>query len=461
MTSQAYFQDIRKHIKEEIVSANQSIWVAVAWFTDRYLFKWLCDKAEAGRDVQLIVMDDDITRNCSIDYTDLEACGGKLFLIHEGFGTLMHHKFCVIDEVTVITGSYNWSMKATTNHENITVTKSNPGFAYSFMDEFRRIKETYYGKDKVEVIDFGKIHKRLQIIQSLVQLEDFVDILPHIFKLNEYDLPEELREIIHELENARWNTAGNRIQTYLSRNLAITAYKDVKVESLKWQLSYIEVEIIALENEKSNIEKMIADFVHSYTLKFGDILSEILRLKKERLKDQGDEKHEEYQEAEKEYQEFYESFKEEKEKQLPYLNNEEKDELKKKYRKAAAMCHPDIVYSKYGEDSLEMQKAQELYIRLKEAYDGNDLNTVSKIVDNLEKGIFDFQTDGASKLTQGEQLEARLAYLKERLESLRKELATLRMDETYLQLIHITDMDTFFKEEEERYINELKSLKNE
>lgn len=461
MTSQAYFQDIRKHIKEEIVSANQSILVAVAWFTDRYLFKWLCDKAEAGLNVQLIVMDDDITRNCSIDYSDLEACGGKLFLIHESFGTLMHHKFCVIDESTIITGSYNWSMKATTNHENITVTKSAPEFAFSFMNEFRRIKETYYGKDQLQDIDYGKIHKRLNIIQSLIQLEDFSDILPHIFKLNEYDLAEELQEIIRELEAARWTTAGNRINAYLSKNQAITTYKDAEVESLKWQLSYIEVEIVALENEKFNIQKMIADFVHTYTLNFGDLLTEILRLKKEKLKAQGHKKHEEFQKAEKEYQEFYESFKEEKEKQLPYLNEEEQDELKKKYRKAAAMCHPDKIYSKFGEESLEMQKAQELYIRLKEAYDGNDLNTITKILDNLEKGIFEFQSDVKTTLTQGEVLEARLAYLKERLETLNKELAFLRMDKTYLQLIHIADMDTFFKNEEDKLLNELKNLKHE
>ena len=34
---------------------------------------------------------------------------------------LMHHKFCVIDRSTVITGSYNWSFRAQENEENITV----------------------------------------------------------------------------------------------------------------------------------------------------------------------------------------------------------------------------------------------------------------------------------------------------------------------------------------------------
>ena len=81
MTTQAYFQDIRKHIKEELSTATQSIYVAVAWFTDRHLFKVLCDKAKEGLNVQLIIMDDFITQNCAINYNEIEIYGGNLFII--------------------------------------------------------------------------------------------------------------------------------------------------------------------------------------------------------------------------------------------------------------------------------------------------------------------------------------------------------------------------------------------
>jgi phosphatidylserine/phosphatidylglycerophosphate/cardiolipin synthase-like enzyme len=120
----AYFSNIRSHIQTELKSAKDSIFVAVAWFTDAKLLDILCQKATNGLDVQLIVMDDDITRNCSIDYNKLEVCGGKVFQINnEITGTLMHNKFCVIDKTNTITGSYNWSIKAQSNHENITITK--------------------------------------------------------------------------------------------------------------------------------------------------------------------------------------------------------------------------------------------------------------------------------------------------------------------------------------------------
>src|SRR6478752_7685859 len=98
METQAFFTNIRSHIATELNNANFSIYAAVAWFTDAKLFKILCDKAKHGLNVQLIVVDDSITRSCSINYDDLEKCGGKVFLIDENKGALMHNKFCVIDE---------------------------------------------------------------------------------------------------------------------------------------------------------------------------------------------------------------------------------------------------------------------------------------------------------------------------------------------------------------------------
>ena len=141
METQAYFTNIRSHITKELQSANTSIYAAVAWFTDKKLFKILCEKATQGLDVQLIVVDDFITRGCTINYFDLEKAGGKIYLIDENKGSLMHNKFCVVDEVNTITGSYNWSIKASSNHENITISSDNLDLASSFIDEFRRIKK--------------------------------------------------------------------------------------------------------------------------------------------------------------------------------------------------------------------------------------------------------------------------------------------------------------------------------
>lgn len=462
MTTQAYFQNIRKHIKEELSTATQSIYVAVAWFTDRHLFKILCDKAKEGLNVQLIVMDDAITRNCSINYHELVSLGGKLYQINDSYGTLMHNKFCIIDEKTIITGSYNWSMKAASNHENITITSDAKSLALAFIDEFKRIKETYHGKDPLKEIDYAIVNKRLNVIYGLIQLEDYSDILPHIIKLKEFELTEPIQEILTELENTKWFTASNKIIDYLKRSQAITVFEDIKVDELLWKIKYLELEIVALENEKTTILKVISDFVHIYTIKFGELISKILKLKKEKLQASGNKRYEEYKKAEETYQNFKQDFDKEQEKEKDYihLSDDDKEDLKKKYRKAASMCHPNGLYSRFEEGSVEMKKAEELYIKLKQAYDKNDLKTVSQILSNLENGIFDFQQEATSS-TKREVLEARLAYLKEKLEALRSDLIGLRTDKTYRQVMDIQDFDSFYKREEERLNAELNNLENE
>ena len=81
METIAYFSNIRSYIQTELKTAKDSIFVAVVWFTDSKLFDILFQKAIYGLDVQLRRMEDDITRNCPIDYEKLEVCGGKVFLI--------------------------------------------------------------------------------------------------------------------------------------------------------------------------------------------------------------------------------------------------------------------------------------------------------------------------------------------------------------------------------------------
>ena len=88
--------------------------------------------------MQLIVVDDFITRGCNINYLDLEKAGGKIYLIDKNKGLLMHNKFCVVDGINTITGSYNWSIKASSNHENITISSYNVDLASSLIDEWSR-----------------------------------------------------------------------------------------------------------------------------------------------------------------------------------------------------------------------------------------------------------------------------------------------------------------------------------
>ena len=58
METQAYFENIRDHIKVRLTDAEHSIDLAVAWFTDRVLFDALCRKAKSGVKVRLLLFDE-------------------------------------------------------------------------------------------------------------------------------------------------------------------------------------------------------------------------------------------------------------------------------------------------------------------------------------------------------------------------------------------------------------------
>lgn len=453
----AHFTNIRAHISAELKQSTKSIYVAVAWFTDSQLFSMLCDKAKKGLDVQLIVMDDDITRNCSINYEELETNGGRVYLIDSGkTGILMHNKFCVIDEMITITGSYNWSIKAQSNHENITITKENTLLANLFLEEFNRIKVLYHGKDQPKTFDVEIISKRLLIIDSLIQLNEFEQITIQVTKIKEFETNSEIDSIIHHIDTLDYHEASTLINAYLKKIKTITIYEDINLEQLRWEIKYLEIEIISLENEKTSIEKIISDFVHTYTIAFGDLLLKILKLKKEKLKKAGHtKKSEEYEKAEQEYNKFNDQYTQEKKTDFQNLSEEEQKELKMKYRKAVQLCHPD----KFPGDPVKQKIAEKIFKELSDAYNKNDLKRVSEILSNLENGIYEI--DENTEISNRKQLEERVKYLREKLQTLTLTLVNTRNDKTYRDVISIKSMDSFFKEEKERLENEIKILENE
>jgi phosphatidylserine/phosphatidylglycerophosphate/cardiolipin synthase-like enzyme len=115
MQTEAVFENIAERIQQEISKAQKSVFIAVAWFTNKNLFNELVNKARNGCTVSLIISNDNINLNSSIDFEQLHTAKSKVIKYGNGDTELMHNKFCVIDYSTVITGSYNWSYKAESN----------------------------------------------------------------------------------------------------------------------------------------------------------------------------------------------------------------------------------------------------------------------------------------------------------------------------------------------------------
>jgi uncharacterized protein (TIGR02145 family) len=161
MSTKAIFDNIAEHLEEQIDLAENKIVVAVAWFTNKRLFDALCIKAADGVEVKLIISDNEINRNSNIDYGDIQIGKSKLYLIDE---EKMHHKFCIIDDYIVITGSYNWSYRAESNFENILISIDNIDLVKQYKNEVRKIIKDYLPENVInpksrweEAIKSGRI----------------------------------------------------------------------------------------------------------------------------------------------------------------------------------------------------------------------------------------------------------------------------------------------------------------
>ncbi|MGD0583757.1 MAG: phospholipase D-like domain-containing protein [Bacteroidales bacterium] len=338
MQTEAVFENIAIRIQSEIKKAQKSVFIAVAWFTNKDLFNELLEKAKAGCKVLLIISNDKINASSQIKYKLLEKYNSKCYRIGDSETELMHNKFCVIDYSTVITGSYNWSYKAENNFENVIINYDDTALAEQFISEFNQIRKQFYpGEPTIETgFPIGKIIKRLEILKNQIILEDLEELKKQVNKLSEYEFNTDLLDIINDIQEEEFASAITKIQNFINQNQQLAIWDDPEIAALRFEAKILENQLNGYENEKIELEKLLSDFHHRHSIELGDIILDILKLRKLKYKDDK----EKHKEAETDYKQYKEQFNEEKEKIKYELTVEEKLELKKKFRKASFMCHP-------------------------------------------------------------------------------------------------------------------------
>ncbi len=115
--------------------SKRSIDVAMFHFTSERLARALAERRRAGVAVRLLLdasqADADFVRR-------LRAEGLDVRLASPPDGARFHHKFAVLDEGRVITGSYNWTYRAdAANHENLLLLRDVRSAA-AYRAEFER-----------------------------------------------------------------------------------------------------------------------------------------------------------------------------------------------------------------------------------------------------------------------------------------------------------------------------------
>lgn len=369
----AYFKELKPLVLEQIREAKASIQIAVAWFTDQDILDLLVEKRLQGIKVLVLLSNDvkNFEESYSLDFTKLQQIGGKLVIVETSF---MHHKFCIVDQQVLLTGSANYTYSGFhKNNESIIITDEQESIK-DFLLEFERFIEQ-------------AIEEEGLVVSPLVQA------LHHQIKL--------------------YNS----------------------------QISWLEVAL-------AEAQKQLECYEAGYRVRFQQIIEEILLLQRDILayKAQRTEKQEakkQYQEAKVRWESFQNIIAEDTQTITKAKDDILQESLKQLYREGVKLCHPD---SPLVEEAHKAQ-AQQIFLKLKQAYDQNDLKALQTIVAELKLGVAfgDSNVSGASI----NDLEAFAQQLAEQVQQLAERLTTLQNDYRYiLQMGEEAVLEKHFDREE-------------
>jgi phosphatidylserine/phosphatidylglycerophosphate/cardiolipin synthase-like enzyme len=133
---------IHAAIMGEIKKARRTVDVAIFTFTSRRLSAALKEQAKRCR-VRVLFEERSAKKISISQHKELVNSGVQVKFVRlpgTGFrAAKFHHKFCVIDNREVMTGSYNWTVGADEiNHENLVIIKDKV-MASKFSKVFERI----------------------------------------------------------------------------------------------------------------------------------------------------------------------------------------------------------------------------------------------------------------------------------------------------------------------------------
>ena len=234
------------------------------------------------------------------------------------------------------------------------------------------------------------------------------------------------------------------------------AYNDIKIkfDNLKHTKEKLEEELEDLDpfdDEYDELYEELQELKEELDEKEQELNEKRKEAKQAKEEYEEDETTHEYEEAKKEYEEFRYEHEELKKEDLFDLSEEEKAELKRAYRKASKLCHPDIVTGELQE------QAQRVFIELNDAYSKKDLQKVKEILLSLDNGNgFDIASD---TITDKTLLRSKIANLRNTITTVEQEIEEIKSDESFGIIDEIEDWDVYFEDIKEQLEEELEVLK--
>ena len=134
------------------------------------------------------------------------------------------------------------------------------------------------------------------------------------------------------------------------------------------------------------------------------------------------------------------------------ISADEEARLKKAYRRASQLCHPDRVAAEF------QAQAEALFKTLGQAYKRRDVAEVERILAQLQRGVF---TAASEALTDRDALQARIHELRASINALNAEIAAIAANDTWALLQGFADeaaLQEYLDEQRELLLAELAVL---
>lgn len=272
---EAYFDNIQAIIIGHLSNAKRSVKIAMAWFTNPVIFNTLLKICKRGIEVDLLINNDLINnRPNGLPFNKLIQAGTNLYIAEPP--TLIHNKFCIIDDQIVIDGSYNWTILAEKNNDENIVVIENGSAIESFIDAFNKLTRKYDCVDTMpvrvperpeydccsykyfnseewleQVVDIGskkRQHKLYKEIYKILPEDAAKDKLPsEVFETVKKDVEEE-RKQDESLFNLSITKKTEELEKKLSSNEKRRALVSQQIENVTAQKT------TAIEKNKAKVE---------------------------------------------------------------------------------------------------------------------------------------------------------------------------------------------------------------
>jgi len=299
-----------------------------------------------------------------------------------------------------------------------------------------------------------EILKRLKLIKHAIALEDSEIIELQEAKLSTLDIDMDIRHILSLIRQYKYGQVAILTEEYINKFSGLLPYDDPAIQGMKAELSILEQRIKKLSDDETELNNLLHTFNVQYHDKLGGIIEQILKLKKEHYEEASKEDkgyEEQYEEAKTDYESFHQEHQEVIDQEpIVVLDEQDEKKIKKLYREASKLCHPDIVADEFKD------RAGEIFIALNCAYQHNDLGMVEKILAQLKSG--ESHAVASDTINNKELLENKIKFAREKIYTLEQKIRGIKESDTYQTIQEIDNWNIYFEKLKSKLEAELESL---